>query len=258
MDVSIIKEVRRTQPLIHNITNAVVMNFSANGLLAFGGSPIMANAKDDVADVAWLSKGLLINIGTLTDGQVESMVRAGKAANEVNIPVVLDPVGVAATKFRTQSFQHILKEVRPAAIKGNEGELGHLVGIEVETKGVESIGTGNGEEIARKVAEKYKTTAVLTGKVDVISDGSEIVTNTTGHPMLAKVTGAGCLLGSILAATLSVSGSVMDKSLAALEFYGLAAERAAANPTVHGPGTFVPAFIDALAMEESKLEEFTR
>ncbi|ARI75823.1 hydroxyethylthiazole kinase [Halobacillus mangrovi] len=258
MNLGIINEVRKTQPLIHNITNAVVMNFSANGLLAFGGSPIMANAKEDAADVARLSQGLLINIGTLTEEQLEAMIRAGKAANEADIPVVLDPVGVAATEFRTRSFQSILLEVRPTAIKGNAGELAHLVDIEVETKGVESIGTGNNEGIARKVAEKYATTAVLTGEVDVISDGTEIKTNHTGHPLLEKVTGAGCLLGSVLAASLTVSGTVMEKSLAAVEYYGLAAEYAASQLTVNGPGTFVPPFLDALAMDEKEWEQSTR
>lgn len=249
MDVTILKEVRDTQPLIHNITNSVVMNFTANGLLAFGGSPIMANAEEEAAEVAQMSQGVLINIGTLTEAQVESMILAGKAANDSGIPVVLDPVGIAATDFRSRSVHRILEEVRPTLIKGNAGELAHLVGIEVETKGVDSSRTYHGEEIVRKVAGEYKTTVVLTGEQDIVCDGHQMYFNTTGHPLLSKITGAGCLLGSIIAASLTTTGTVPEQAHTALEFYGLAAEQAVEHEEVDGPGSFVPRFLDALAME---------
>ena len=249
----IINLVRKQNPLIHNLTNSVVMNFSANGLLAFGASPIMANAPEDAADVAALSNGVLINIGTLTDSQVTAMIEAGKAANQKGIPVVIDPVGVAATNFRTEAFNRIIEKVKPTAIKGNAGELAHLVGISVETKGVDSVGEGNVEEIARKVAGNYQTISILTGPTDVISDGESVFYNESGHPLLSKVTGSGCLLGSIVTACLSVPGEPLEKALAAVKFYGQAAEKAASSQHVYGPGTFLPHFIDALSVEGGKL-----
>ncbi|UOQ45102.1 hydroxyethylthiazole kinase [Halobacillus salinarum] len=251
----IVQKVRAQEPLIHNLTNAVVMNFSANGLLAFGASPIMANAKEDAADVAKLSNGVLINIGTLTEAQLEAMIEAGKAANEAGIPVVIDPVGVAATNFRTEAFQRIVEQVHPDVIKGNAGELAHLVGIELETKGVDAVGEGNSQEIAGKVAVHFQTIAVLTGKVDTVSDGKQTLTNETGHALLSKVTGAGCLLGSIITACLSVEGENLEKAYAAVKYYGMAAAYAASQSGVNGPGTFLPQFLDALTMEPDTLEK---
>lgn len=248
MDLNVIGQVRKKRPLIHNITNAVVMNFTANGLLAFGGSPIMANAIEDAPDVTRLSQGLLLNIGTLTEEQIQAMILSGKAANENGIPVVLDPVGAAATPYRSEVCERILDQVRPTLIKGNPGELAQLVGMEVETKGVDSTGEADFEAIARAVAEKIETGAVCTGRVDVICVNGETQINDTGHPLLAQITGSGCLLGSILAAGLSVEGETLSKTAVTLHHYGKAAEMAADHPAVHGPGTFIPHFIDALSM----------
>lgn len=251
MSMTVIERVRTQQPLIHHITNAVVMNFTANGLLAFGGSPIMANASEEVEDVTRVSNGLLLNIGTLTETQVKAMILAGKAANETGIPVVLDPVGVAATSYRSEVCKRILSEVQPTVIKGNAGELAHLVGIEVETKGVDSTGTGNLEDIVRKVSEKYQTGAVCTGEKDVVWMDNETKVNQSGHPLLSQITGSGCLLGSLIAAALAVDGKPLENVTAVVRFYGEAAEKAAAKQDVEGPGTFLPRFIDALSMEGS-------
>ncbi|WP_082232335.1 hydroxyethylthiazole kinase [Halobacillus massiliensis] len=255
MTIKLVNEVRENKPLIHNLTNQVVMNFSANGLLAFGGSPIMAMAVEDAADIARLSDGVLINIGTLTEQHLQAMILAGKAANEKGIPVVIDPVGVGASEFRTEAFKRIINEVKPAAIKGNLGEMAHIIGVSVETKGVDSVGEGNEEEVAKKVSEQFDTLALITGKTDVISDGSEVIRNETGHEWLGRITGSGCLLGSILAACLSTSGSPLDQAHAAVRFYGLAAEKAARHRNVNGPGTFAARFIDALSMDLTKVEE---
>ncbi|GEN53312.1 hydroxyethylthiazole kinase [Halobacillus faecis] len=247
MAVNMIERVREQRPLIHHITNAVVMNFTANGLLAFGGSPIMANAKQEVADVTRLSQGLLLNIGTLHEDQVKAMIHAGKAANEIGIPVVLDPVGAPATRYRSDACQRILQEVKPTVIKGNAGELAHLVDQYVETKGVDSTGESDPEAIVRLVAEKYQTGAVCTGEKDVGCIDGEVFVNETGHPLLAQITGSGCLLGSLLTASLAVEGNSKDKVLATLSHYGRAAEQAAVHPDLEGPGTFIPRFVDALA-----------
>lgn len=249
MTMTVIERVRKQRPLIHHMTNAVVMNFTANGLLAFGGSPIMANANEEVGEITRLSNGLLLNIGTLTETQVRAMISAGKAANEKGVPLVLDPVGVAATSYRSEVCERILSEVRPTVIKGNAGELAHLVGKEVETKGVDSTGSGNPKDIVRRVSEKYRTGAICTGEKDVVWMDGEIKVNQTGHPLLAQITGSGCLLGSLIAAALSVDGKKIENVTATLKHYGGAAEKAAAHREVEGPGTFIPRFIDALALE---------
>lgn len=256
MKQHIITNVRQNNPLIHHLTNQVVMNFTANGLLAFGGSPIMAKAKDEAHDMASLADGLLINIGTLTADVLPAMIIAGQAANKKDIPVVIDPVGVAATPFRTAAIESILSKVQPTAIKGNAGEMAHLVNITWGSKGVESLhnNKGNIEEIALKVADKYQTTAVITGEIDIICTGNTLITNNLGTPLLTKITGAGCLLGSILAACLTTNDEPLDQAVTAVTFYSLAAEHAASSKYVSGPGTFLPQFIDALSMDVSELE----
>lgn len=246
--MSIVLKVRQKVPLIHHLTNQVVMNFTANGLLAYGGSPIMAKEQREVAEIASISNGVLINIGTLTAFELEAMVIAGKNANERGIPVVLDPVGVAATAFRQQAVERLLKEVSFTAIKGNAGEMAYLVDISWQTKGVESA-DGNVsqlEEIAQQIANKYDTIAIITGKVDVISDGKTTKLNDTGHMMLTKITGAGCLLGSVITASIAVSEDLLEATFEAIQYYGEAAERAFNHDTVNGTGTFISAFLDEL------------
>ncbi|SFB06593.1 hydroxyethylthiazole kinase [Lentibacillus halodurans] len=254
MNEAIMYKVRETTPLIHHLTNQVVINFSANGLLSFGAAPVMAKAEEEVHDMASSADGVLLNIGTLTADELPAMIKAGKAANEIGIPVVLDPVGVAATPFRTTAVKKILAEVQMTVIKGNAGELAHLVEIPWETKGVESVGKGNTDEIAFKVAESYQTTAMITGKTDVICYDGEMSYNQTGHPILRKITGAGCLLGSILSACLTTKDTITEQAQTAAEFYGLAAEYAAKKPNVNGPGTFLPNFIDTLSFDPVELK----
>lgn len=251
--INIIKAVRNSNPLIHNITNEVVMNFTANGLLAFGGSPIMAKEKEEMESITSISDGLLINIGTALKSEVPSMIVAGKTANERQIPVVLDPVGVAASSFRFKTVKQLLNEISFTAIKGNAGEMAYLVDIPLKTKGVDSTDAHLDQlkQIAQKIADKYDTIAVVTGEYDVISNQKHIVTNDTGHPYLTKVTGAGCLLGSIVTACLTVEQQIdsIDKVYSALHFYGKAAERAAQHTDVKGSGTFLPYFIDELSRD---------
>lgn len=253
MNSQVLKHVRENNPLIHNMTNRVVMNFTANGLLAFGGSPIMADAEEEVADIASLADGLLINIGTLNANELSAMFVAGQAANKKGIPVVLDPVGVAASSFRSTAVQRILNEIDVTAIKGNAGELAYLVDIPWETKGVESLDDGSTADIAKKVAQTYQTTAIVTGKTDVICtpNTNKHLINETGHERLTKITGAGCLLGSIVTACLTTDDPIEDQVYTALHFYGLAAEHAAKQ--AKGSGTFVAAFIDALSFELDQL-----
>lgn len=245
-----IEKARAKNPLLHHLTNDVVVNFTANGVLAFGGAPVMAKEITEVEEMAGIADGVLINIGTALKQDIEAMLLAGKTANKKAIPVVLDPVGIAATRFRQQSAERLLKEVAFTAIKGNAGEMAYLVDIPWQTKGVESIDedTSQLEEIALAIAQKYDTIAIVTGETDIIAENNEVFKNNTGHLYLTKITGAGCLLGSIITACLTTD---MPKNIAAYEavkFYGQAAETAARQKQVKGTGTFLPAFIDALGM----------
>lgn len=246
-----IEQVRQNQPLIHHLTNQVVMNFTANGLLAFGASPIMAKERKEARAMAEIASGVLINIGTIVEPELESMIIAGQTANERKIPVVLDPVGVRASSYRKQAVQTLLEEISFTAIKGNAGEMAHLVDIAWETKGVESIDDDLSklEDIARQVAKKYNTLAVVTGEIDVLCYKEDIKTNRTGHEYLTKITGAGCLLGSIITACLTTNATTLDAAYEAVRFYGQAAEEAVKQNDVHGTGTFLPHFIDALSGE---------
>ncbi|WP_373894936.1 hydroxyethylthiazole kinase [Virgibacillus natechei] len=254
MNPNIIQEVRENSPLIHHLTNQVVMNFTANGLLSFGGAPVMAKAEEEAAEMASAADGVLLNIGTLTSDDISAMILAGNAANEKGIPVVLDPVGVAATSFRQSAVKRILEEVKPTVIKGNAGEMAQLVQIPWETRGVESVGEGDVEKIASKVSAVYETTAIVTGEADIICTGNDVISSETGDPLLEKITGAGCLLGSILTACLTTDERIEEQVLTAVDFYGLAAEFAASHEDVRGPGTFLPRFIDALSLGPGTLE----
>ncbi|MCJ0930264.1 hydroxyethylthiazole kinase [Virgibacillus halodenitrificans] len=253
MKLSIINEVREKNPLIHHLTNNVVINFTANGLLSFGGSPIMAKAPEDAGTIASVADGVLLNIGTIKQEEVTAMIEAGRAANKKGSPVVLDPVGVGASSFRSSIVKQILKEVHVTAIKGNAGELAYLVNIPWDRKGVESIGSGNAEEVALKVANTFNTTAIITGETDIVCNGEELLYNKTGHPILTKVTGAGCLLGSIVTTCLTTEERPEVQALTAVSFYGLAAEYAYSKKEVNGPGTFLPHFIDALGYDIEEL-----
>lgn len=249
MKEDIITKIRDSNPLIHHITNNVVMNFTANGLLSFGGAPVMASAPEESADMTAVADALLINIGTLKNAEHEAMILSGKAANDKGIPVILDPVGVAATPYRTEAVRDILNHVQVTVIKGNVGEMAHLVDVPWETKGVESVGDGNADDIAKNVTHMYGAAAVVTGKTDTIFTGEQLLHSGKGHSFLELVTGAGCLLGSILAACLTTDDALEDQMFTALAFYGIAAEYAALHPNVSGPGTFKNYFIDTLSYD---------
>ncbi|MGE6630477.1 hydroxyethylthiazole kinase [Bacillus sp. NPDC077027] len=236
----ILEAVRTKNPLVHNITNQVVTHFTANGLLALGASPVMANAKEEVAEMAQIADALVLNIGTLTKETVEAMIIAGKAANEKGVPVLLDPVGAGATIFRTQSAKQILNQVDIAVVRGNAAEIANVLEAEGwEIKGVDAKeGHGDVRELAKKAALEFGSVVVITGKVDVVTDGKDDLTICNGHEWLTKVTGAGCLLTSIVGAFCAVSNSPLHAAAAALVFYGVAAEKAAQRTVEQGPGSF--------------------
>ncbi|SRR5579883_2673269 len=238
--------IRERKPLIHHITNMVVMNDTANITLGIGALPVMAHAIDEVEEMVSLAGALVLNIGTLTPELVESMLRAGRRANERSIPIVLDPVGAGATRLRTQSALRLLAELRIAVIRGNASEVASLVGVASETRGVESISvSGEREDIARQAARQFGTAVAITGARDVISDGERLASVENGHPLLATITGSGCMSTSLVGAFLAVEPDPLLAATAGLVAMGIAGEIAA--PKSGGPGTFRSHLLDAVA-----------
>jgi hydroxyethylthiazole kinase len=237
---------RERRPLVHSITNYVVMNETANAVLALGALPVMAHARDEMREMVGLAGALVLNIGTLEESWVESMLLAGAAANERGIPVVLDPVGAGASAYRTTTAKRILDQVEVAVLRGNAGEVATLVGVQAEVRGVESIDTGgDAAELAREAARSLGVVASVTGAVDHVSDGERTIAVANGHELLASVTGTGCMSTVLTGCFLAAKDDVLEAAAEALAAFGVAGEDAAVD--AKGPGSFHVALYDALA-----------
>jgi hydroxyethylthiazole kinase len=241
-----LRKLRERKPLVHQITNYVVMNETANATLALGALPVMAHAREEVEEMVELAGALVLNIGTLSPHWVEAMLAAGKAANAVGVPVILDPVGAGATRYRTDTARRLLEQVDVAVLRGNQGEVATLVGVEAEVRGVESMGVG-GEpaELARAAARKLGLVASVTGAVDHVSDGERVLAVANGHELLASVTGTGCMASAITGCFLAAKQDRFEAAAEALAAFGVAAEDAARE--AKGPGSFHVGLYDALA-----------
>lgn len=240
-----LESVRATKPLIHNITNFVVMNFTANTLLAMGASPVMAHAENEVADMASFAGALVLNIGTLTDEWVSSMITAGQTAAKRNIPIILDPVGSGATPLRTRSAKQIIEKTGVSVIRGNASEILSLSDSDSLTKGVDALhSVDEAEKTAITLAQELNTTLAITGPVDLVTDGNKILRISNGHELLPSVTGTGCAATATIGAFAAVNNDPVTATAAALAFFGLAGEKAAESAS--GPGSFMVALLDAL------------
>jgi hydroxyethylthiazole kinase len=238
--------VRERKPLVHNITNYVVMNETANAILALGALPVMAHAKNEVREMVGLAGALVLNIGTLSDDWIEAMLLAGAEANARGVPVVLDPVGAGATAYRTQMAKRILDTLDVAVLRGNAGEVATLVGVEAEVRGVESVGGGGDPaELALQAAKTLGVVASVTGAVDHVSDGERSAAVANGHPLLASITGTGCMSTAMTGCFLAGKDDPFEAAVEALVAFGVAGEDAAVG--AKGPGSFHVALYDALA-----------
>ena len=241
-----LRKLRERKPLIHQITNYVVMNETANATLALGALPVMAHAREEVEEMVGFAGALVLNIGTLSPAWVDAMLAAGRTANERGVPVVLDPVGVGATRYRTETAKRILDEVDVAVLRGNAGEVATLVGVAAEMRGVESMGAGgDAADLARAAGRALGVVASVTGPVDHVSDGERVVAIANGDPMLASITGTGCMSSAITGCFLAVADSSFDGAVEALAAFGVAGEDAAVD--AKGPGSFHVNLYDALA-----------
>ncbi len=232
-----LKTIRETKPLIHQITNWVTIYDCANMTRAIGALPVMAHAPEECADMTKISSALVLNIGTLTVEIIDSMLLSAAAANEKGIPVVLDAVGVGATKFRDEMAAKILDSVHIDVIKGNYSEIAKLAGENAETKGVEatSIDADPGQ-VAKGLAKSKSCTVVMTGKADVISNGEKTFIVKNGHELMGSIVGTGCIAASIIASFAAVNPDYCDASRDALCYFGVAGELAAEKSS--GPGSF--------------------
>ena len=240
-----LRQLRARRPLVHQITNFVVMNETANATLALGALPVMAHAPEEVAEMAGAAHALVLNIGTLSASWVDAMILAGTAANQHGVPVVLDPVGAGATAFRTASARRILDEVDVAVLRGNAGEVASLLGGAGEMRGVESVGHLDAADLARRAARTFGLVASVTGPIDHVADASRLVRVANGHPMLATITGTGCTASALTGCFLAVTTSALDGAVGALVALGVAGEDAARE--ARGPGSFQVNLYDALA-----------
>jgi hydroxyethylthiazole kinase len=247
--------VRRRHPLVHNITNFVVMNLTANALLACGAAPVMAHAREEVEEMAGLAGALVLNIGTLSPTWVDSMLAAGRRANALGTPVILDPVGAGATRLRTDSARRILDEVRLAVVRGNASEVLALAGEDAGARGVDSTHDVEAAvQAAVGLAGSLNTPVVITGEVDLVTDGKMVWRVANGHPLMGRVTGMGCTATAIVGAFLTVEPDPTFAAASALAYLGLAGQRA--GRTAAGPASFMIGLLDELyTMTGKDLEE---
>ncbi|WP_342305718.1 hydroxyethylthiazole kinase [Methanolobus sp. ZRKC5] len=238
-----LQKIRETKPLLHHITNWVTIYDCANMTRAFGALPVMAHAKEECADMTGISSGLVLNIGTLTTDLIDAMLISAAAANEKNIPVVLDAVGVGATKFRDDMAAKILNSIRVDIIKGNYSEIAKLAGENAQTRGVESTSIdADPKKVAKEFANSRSCVVVMTGKEDIISDGKKTYVVKNGHESMGLIVGTGCMAASVIGSFAAVNADYCAAAKDALCYFGIAGELAARQSA--GPGTFKMYFYD--------------
>lgn len=243
----LLSAVRERRPLVHHITNYVTVNDCANITICAGGAPVMADAPEEAEEMAAVAGALVLNIGTLNKQQIESMILAGGMANDRKIPVILDPVGAGATRFRTETVQRLLDELKISILKGNAGEIGVLAGAGGKVRGVDSHGlAGDVVSIAKDYARCAKLVVTVSGATDIVTDGKRVLLVGNGHPMMGSISGTGCMAASVTGVFASVTDDMVKASAAAFAAFGIAGERAAAG--ARGPFTFKTALFDELAL----------
>lgn len=240
-----LKTLKSQSPLVHNITNYVVMNYTANALLAVGAAPIMAHSRDEVEDMIAICNSLVLNIGTLEADWVDSMLMAAKKANSLNIPIVLDPVGAGATPYRTQAARKILDNNRIAVIRGNASEILAL-GAELTTsRGVDSTNSvAEAKDVAHQMAKDFHTVVAITGAVDFVTNGEDSFELDGGTAMMPCVTGTGCTASALIGAFTACHDNPLIAATAALSLWNCVGEIAAQN--IQGPGSLGVALLDTL------------
>ena len=250
-----LEKIRENAPLVHNITNYVVMNTTANALLALGASPVMAHAVPEVEEMTGIAGALVINIGTLSDTWIEAMFKAAGKASLEQIPIIFDPVGVGATQYRTQTARKLIQTSSPSIIRGNGSEIIALCQKDHRTKGVDSTNASDqAVDSAKSLAREFDCAVCITGEIDYIVSQSGIIQVKNGHAMMPRVTGLGCTATALCGAFAAVNHTFDEAAAHAMAVMGIAGEMAAKNAP--GPGTLQVNFIDALyQLSETHIKE---
>jgi hydroxyethylthiazole kinase len=250
-----LNKVREISPLVHNITNYVVMNNTANALLALGASPVMAHAAEEMEDFVKIDSALVINIGTLSEYWISSMKSAMAAAIREKKPIVFDPVGVGASSFRTETVKALIEIAVPSIIRGNASEIMSMRNEAVKTKGVDSFAASEeAVDSAKQLASELGCVVCVSGETDYITDGKKLYTVKNGSKLMAKVTGMGCTASALTGAFAAVAIDPMDAAFSAMVVMGIAGEIAAEK--AEGPGTLQLHFLDVLYnLSDKDIEE---
>ena len=252
-----LERLRASAPLVHNITNYVVMNSTANALLAIGASPAMVHAVEEAAEFAGIASSLVINIGTLSPTWVTAMEQAATVANQTGKPWILDPVAAGATGFRRETTAR-LAQLKPAVIRGNASEIMALAGLAAAGKGVDSAdSSAAATDAARRLAQETGAVVAVTGAVDYVIDGAVMIGLANGDPMLARVTGTGCMATALIGAFLGAGLQPLEATVAGLAAMGVAAETAIIG--ANGPASFQISLIDGLyQLDDASLQSGIR
>lgn len=243
----LLSAVRGRRPLVHLYANVVTMQVVANAARALGALPVMAMARDDAEEMAGQADALVLSLGTPSPERLEAMLAAGRRAADRGTPIVLDPVGVGATAFRSAAAQRLLGDLPVAVIRANRGEAAALLGHSGRVRGVESSGEGENldtRRLAPALARAQRCVAAITGARDCVADVDRSVVVENGHPWLQAVSGTGCMVAAVVGAFCAVGRDFLVASASALACFGVAAEMAAER--AQGPGTLIPCLLDAL------------
>jgi hydroxyethylthiazole kinase len=240
-------QVKAKKPLIHQLTNFVTVNDCANVTLALGASPVMTSDPAEVEEMVSFASALVLNIGTLNGQLVESMILAGRKAAAIGVPVIFDPVGVGATALRSAAAERIIREIPLAVIRGNMSEIKTLAGINEGIRGVDSTaGQEQGEAVAQRLSKRLGCVVAITGPVDIIAQGDEVCRIENGHPLLASVTGTGCMSTALTGCCCGVANPFIG-AIAGIAVMGVAGEIAQQSLKENeGLGTFRVRLIDAI------------
>ncbi|GGE52916.1 hydroxyethylthiazole kinase [Pullulanibacillus camelliae] len=249
----LLEQIKAQKPLIHHITNSVTINDCANITLAIGASPVMADEVEEAAEMTTHAQALVINIGTLSTRTIPAMIASGEKANQKGIPVIFDPVGVGATPFRMRVAKELLETLHFSVLRGNMSEIKALAGLETHAKGVDAgDDMDDAVSIAKQLAKRYDCIVAVTGKEDIVSDGIKVATIKAGHPLLAQVSGTGCMSNSLIASFAAVTSDSFSATIAGLYAMGRSGEIAFNNlREFEGAGTFHIRLLDAISLLSS-------
>ena len=242
---SAVRTIREKAPVVHSITNYVVMNSTANALLALGASPVMAHAEEEMEEMVGIASALVINIGTLSPAWVRAMFRAAEAARKRRIPIILDPVGAGATSYRTRTARELIKAVPPEIIRGNASEIMALLDSNAKTKGVDSSASSDAAvDLGRALHAECGAAVCISGETDYTIGGTGVIRGRNGHIMMTRVTGLGCTASVLCGAFAAVTSDSAVAAAEAMAVMGIAGEIAVVGSA--GPGSLQVHFLDAL------------